>query len=327
MRLRNAVTAAMGGLALAASTMSALAQDYPSKPVTLVVPYGPGGAADLAARTLSTEAPEYFGENILVVNKTGAGGVVGSTQVAKSRPDGYTLLMARVGSQATVPAINRTIPYKWDDFTFLGLIEKNPFVLGVSANSPYQTFDELKAAVKAGERLSYASAGVGTLLHMAMLILLDDLGVSSESLIHVPFKGGGKATAAVVGGHADLIFHNLSGLSGAIESDQIRPLLTTTPERFAAIPDTPTANELGHPNLENVVGWTGLWGPKDLPAEVVEKWVGVLGSISEDASWLETTQKLGSVPTILSPEDTKSFVEGQVATFSDTAEKLGMIIQ
>ncbi|MDP5218441.1 tripartite tricarboxylate transporter substrate binding protein [Ruegeria sp. 2205SS24-7] len=313
--------------ALASIGGAAVAADYPSKPVTLVVPYGPGGAADLAARTLSTEAPEYLGENILVVNKTGAGGVVGSTQVAKSRNDGHTLLMARVGSQATVPAINRTIPYKWDDFTFLGLIEKNPFVLGVSADSPYQTFDELKEAITNGERLSYASAGVGTLLHMAMLIMLDDIGVDSEALIHVPFKGGGKATAAVVGGHADLIFHNLSGLSGAIESGQIRPLLTTTPERFATIPDTPTAQEMGHPNLENVIGWTGVWGPKDLPEDVVAKWVEVLGAIAADESWLEATQKLGSVPAILSPDDTKAFVEGQVNTFSTVAEKLNMVIE
>lgn len=327
MKLKNTVTAALSSLALLALPMGASAQEYPSKPVTMVVPYGPGGAADLAARTLSTEAPEYLGQNILVVNKTGAGGVVGSTQVAKSRPDGYTLLMARVGSQATVPAINRTIPYKWDDFTFLGVIEKNPFVLGVSADSPYQTFDELKKAIADGERLSYASAGVGTLLHMAMLILLDDLGVDSKALIHVPFKGGGKATAAVVGGHADLIFHNLSGLSGAIESDQIRPLLTTTPERFPAIPDTPTAKEAGHPNLENVIGWTGVWGPKDLPEDVQAKWVGVLDAISKDESWIATTEKLGSVPSVLSPDATRTFVEGQVNTFSNTAEKLGMIIQ
>lgn len=327
MSIKTTFKSVLGAAALAALPAGVFAADYPSKPVTLVVPYGPGGAADLAARTLSTEAPEYLGENILVVNKTGAGGVVGSTQVAKSRPDGYTLLMARVGSQATVPAINRTIPYKWDDFTFLGVIEKNPFVLGVSADSPYQTFDELKAAIAGGERLSYASAGVGTLLHMAVLIMLDDLGVDSNALIHVPFKGGGKATAAVVGGHADLIFHNLSGLSGAIESNQIRPLLTTTPERFASIPDTPTASESGHPNLENVIGWTGVWGPKDLPEDVVAKWVDVLGAIAADESWIETTEKLGSVPSILSPEETKTFVEGQVGTFSSTAEKLGMIIQ
>lgn len=319
---------AVAGLSVALATGgAALAADYPTKPITLVVPYGPGGAADLAARTLSNEAPEYLGQNILVVNKTGAGGVIGSTQVAKSRNDGYSLLMARVGSQATVPAINRTIPYKWDDFTFLGLIEKNPFVLGVSAGSKYKTFQELKAAIQNGERLSYASAGVGTLLHMAMLILLDDLDVSSESLIHVPFKGGGKATAAVVGGHADLIFHNLSGLSGAIDSGQIRPLLTTTPERFPAIPDTPTANELGHGGLEKVVGWTGVWGPKDLPEDVVATWVDVLSKISTDDSWLESTAKLGSVPAVLSPADTRMFVEEQVKTFSAVAESLGMVIE
>ena len=104
--------------------------EYPAKPVTLVSPYGPGGAADLASRTLSATAPGYLGNGILVVNRTGAAGVTGSTTVAKGKPDGYTLLLARVGSQAAVPAINRTIPYTWDEFTFLGLLELNPLCTG-----------------------------------------------------------------------------------------------------------------------------------------------------------------------------------------------------
>ena len=288
---------------------------------------GPGGAADLAARTLANEAPEYLGTNILVVNQAGAGGVVGATAVANARADGNTLLMARVGSNATVPAINTTIPYEWDDFTFLGLIETNPFVLGVGSGSDYQSFEDVAAAIEAGEQLTYASAGVGTLLHMAVLILLDELGVDSDALIHVPFQGGGAATTAVVGGHADLIFHNLSGLIGAIESDQIRPIMVTTQERFPSIPDTPTAAELGHPSLEQVVGWTGVWGPADLPEEVVSDWVATLSSISTDESWLEATANLGSLPRVMSPEDTRDFVEGQVNTFRSVAERLDMVIR
>lgn len=325
--MKLALTAGLAGTMALTTAFMAQAQNYPSKPVTVVVPYGPGGAADLAARTLANEAPEYLGKNLLVVNKTGAGGVVGSNFVVRSRPDGHTLLMSRVGSQATVPAINKTIPYKWDDYTFLGLVEKNPFVLGVNSASKYQTFDDIKAAIARGERLTYASAGVGTLLHMAVLILLDDIGAPSDALTHVPFKGGGGATTAVVGGHAELIFHNLSGLAGAIESKQIRPLLVTTPERFATIPDTPTASEKGHPNLENVIGWTGVWGPKNLPDNVKAKWVDVLGKLSKDESWIATTEKLGSVPTVLSPEDTKTFVEGQVKTFETVAKKLNMLIE
>ncbi len=322
--LKNALGAA--GFAALALAGPALAE-YPTKPVTIVVPYGPGGAADLAARIIANEVPEYLGGNVLVVNQAGAGGVTGSTMVAKGNPDGHTLLMSRVGSQATVPAMNETIPYTWDEFTFLGLVETNPFVVAVAADSPYQTFDDLANAIKGGERLTYSSAGVGTLLHMAVLIMLDDLGAESDSQIHVPFKGGGAATTGVVGGNADFIFHNLSGLIGAIESGQLRPLLTSTKERVPSLPDTPTASEAGYPALEAVIGWSGVWGPKNMPEDAAAKWIEVLGNLSTDESWIESTKKLGSIPQIMSPEDTKAFVEAQFNTFRTVADKLGMVVR
>lgn len=327
MRLFSRLLKTTAGLALSAAVTAAYAADYPSKPVTLVSPYGPGGAADLAARTLSGTAPSYLGNGLLVVNKAGAAGVTGSTFVAKGRKDGYTLLLARVGSQAAVPAINKKIPYKWDDFTFLGLLELNPFVLTVKADSPYKTFDELKAAIKKGEKLSYASAGVGTLLHLAMVMTLDDIGVDQKALKHVPFKGGGKAAAAVVGGHVDLFFQNLSGVIGNIEAKKLIPLAVTTKERLPSLPDVPTVAELGHPNLEAVVGWSGLWGPKDLPQNVTDKWVDVLAKTSEDKAWLKLTKGLGSIPYIQSPEDSKAFVQKQYEQFSDVTERLGMTIK
>ena len=321
--LKAAAIAAAGATAMAMPA----AADYPGKPVTLVVPYGPGGAADLAARIIANEAPEYLGENVLVVNRTGAGGVTGSTMVAKGNPDGYTLLMSRVGSQATVPAMNTTIPYAWDEFTFLGLVEMNPFVIAVNADSPYQSFDALADAIKAGERLSYSSAGVGTLQHMGALILLDSLGIDPDALIHVPFQGGGAATTGVVGGNADFIFHNLSAMIGPIESGQLTPLMTSTQERVAALPDVPTAAEVGHPALETVVGWSGIWGPANMPQEAADKWIAVLDSLSSDESWIAATETLGSIPQVLPPDETKAFVENQFNAFRTTADKLGMIVQ
>ncbi|MEM6759086.1 MAG: tripartite tricarboxylate transporter substrate binding protein [Pseudomonadota bacterium] len=318
-------------LAPALATIVALATpvlaEYPEKPVNLIVPYGAGGAADLAARIIANEAPEYLGDNVLVANQTGAAGVTGSTVVAKGRADGYTLLMSRVGSQATVPAMNETIPYTWDEFTMLGLVEMNPFAVAVAADSPYQTFDDLAAAIKGDNRLRYSSAGVGTLLHMASLIMIDDLGVATESHIHVPFKGGGAATTAVIGGDADFIFHNLSGLIGGIESGQLRALLVTTPDRVAKLPDTPTASEVGHPKLEAVIGWSGVWGPGGMDQAAVDKWVGVLASLKTDASWNEATEKLGSIPMVMSPDDTRAFVEAQFNTFRVVADKLGMVVR
>jgi tripartite-type tricarboxylate transporter receptor subunit TctC len=300
---------------------------YPTKPVILVSPYGPGGAADLAARTVSATAPGYLGQSIMVVNRTGAAGVTGSTSVVKGSTDGYTLLLARVGSQAAVPAMNLTIPYKWDEYTFLGLLELNPFVLVVSADSPYKSLDDIKAAAEGGLKLSYSSAGVGTLLHVAMVMVVDEFGLDPAAMKHVPYKGGGKAAAAVVGGHVDMMFQNLSGVIGNIQAGKLRALAVSTTERVLSIKDVPTVAEAGFPNLEAIVGWSGIWGPPNMNQEAVDKWLEVLGKLKGDKAWNKLTKALGSVPDIRNPADTKAFVQSQYQTFKVLTEKLGMTIK
>ncbi len=305
--------------------LQAEAASYPKKPITVISPYGPGGAADLAARTLAATVPKYIGKNLVVVNKAGAAGVVGSTFVAKGRRDGYTLLLARVGCQATVPAINKKIAYKWDDFTFLGMLELNPFVLTVSADSPYETFDDLKKALKDPEvSLSYSTAGVGTLLHLGSVLMLDTVGADQASVRHIPFKGGGKAGAAVVGGHVDIFIQNLSGVIGHIKSGKLRALAVTTPERAESLPDVPTFRELGHEDMEVVIGWSALYGPKGMKDDVSTKWVNSLSQLSQDEEWIKSTKDLGSIPRVMSPEDTKDFVGKQYAVFSEVVERLGL---
>ena len=324
--IRQRLARILTGATFLVMTSAALA-DYPTKPITLVSPYGPGGAADLAARTIAGTAPSYLGNAVLVVNRTGAAGVTGSTTVVKGRPDGYTLLLARVGSQAAVPAINRKIPYTWDEFTFLGLLELNPFVLVVNADSPFRTLDDVKAAAGKGEKLSYSSAGVGTLLHVAMVMVLDQFGLPPDAMKHVPYKGGGKAAAAVVGGHVDMMFQNLSGVIGNIQAGKLKALAVSTPERVAAIGDVPTVREAGYPELETIVGWSGVWGPPAMDREAVDKWVEVLGKLKEDKAWNKLTKGLGSIPSIRGPDETRAFVGRQYEAFKTLAEKLGMTIQ
>jgi tripartite-type tricarboxylate transporter receptor subunit TctC len=318
------LAAAAGALVLTTGVAQA---EYPEKPISLIAPYGPGGASDLAARILASSVPAYLGNAMIVTNRTGAAGVTGSTYVAKGKKDGYTLLLARVGSQVGVPAINTKIPYKWDDFTFLGLLELNPFVLVVNPKGKYKTFADLEAAVKAGEKVSYSSAGVGTLLHIAVAVFADALGADFNKLKHVPYKGGGKAAAAVIGGHTDLSFQNLSAVIGAIRAGQLSALAVTTPKRFKAIPDVPTAAELGHPKLEAIVGWSGLYGPKGLPDNVVAKWVEVLEGVKKDKSWNRFTTKLGSIPAISSPAEMEAFAKKQFTAFRDITSRLGMVIK
>lgn len=316
--------------AIAAITLGAprdAAAQYPNKPIQIIIPYDAGGAADLQARILAGVAPQYIGHAVIASNRTGAGGVTGSNFVVRSKPDGYTLLLARVGSQAGVPAINPSIPYKWNDYTFLGLLEKNPFVLVVNSKSGLKSLDDIQAKLKAGEKLSYSTGGVGTLPHIAMVMVLNGMGVGADAMTHVPYKGGGAAAAALVGGHVDMFFQNLSGVIGQIQAGTLRALLVTTPDRVAGIKDVPTAKEVGREDLELAIGWSALYGPKGLPSDVVSKWVDTLQKIKGDKSWNKMTKKLGSIPAISSPMDMEKFAESQFMAMRKVAEETGMIIK
>ncbi len=321
------VAKALTALVLAALPLTAMADEYPDRPITMVVPYGPGGAADLSARMIAGAAPTYLGQPILAVNKTGAAGVVGSSFVLNSTADGYTLLSARVGSQMGVPAMNKTIPYSWDDFTVIGMTEINPFVLVVNPESGIETFADFEAKIKAGEELSYSSAGVGTLLHIGVAVMSNAMGADFEKLTHVPYKGGGKARAAVVGGQVAFSFQNLSAVAGALEAGQLTALVVTTTDRQEIIPDVPTASEAGYADLEMIIGWSAIYGPADLPEKVVGKWSETLTALEEDAAWNRMTKSLGNIVTIMSPDETKAYVETQYNIYNDTLEKLGLQIQ
>lgn len=301
---------------------------YPTKPISLVVPYGPGGASDLVARTLASIAPKYLGKPVLVQNKTGAGGIVGSNYVNKSKPNGYTLLLARVGSQAVGPALNPAVPYKYDDFTMIGLLELNPFVFAVNADSPYKTFGDLVKALKnkPGD-LSYSTSGPGTVLNMGPQMLLQELGLPPSAAVQVPYKGGGGAATALLGKHVDFIGVNLSAVISGIKAGKLRALAVTTSKRYSAIPDVPTVKELGYPQLDTVVGWSALYGPRGLPDDVVARWQKALQKISSDKAWKAGAKNRGSISDIRSPAATRSFIKQQYETYVKLGKRLGISSQ
>lgn len=308
---------------LAAASVAAAA--YPDKPVTIVAPYSAGGDSDLAARNLANVAQKYLNQPVLVVNKTGASGVTGSNFVARSKGDGYTLLLARVGSQAVTPALQPNIPYKWNDFTFIGLLELNPYACAVRADSPIKTFADLVQRIKDKPgTLTYSTAGVGTIHGMGPQLLFERLGLEKTAATEIPFKGGGEASTALVGGHVDFGCSNVATIMPHIQSGAVRGLVVTTPERYEGTPDVPTAREVGYPELERITGWSALYGPPNMDKAAVDTWSKVLQQVAQDKEWADTTRKLGSVPQVRPPKDTEAFAKEQFETYDGLARKLGL---
>ncbi|MEO8203632.1 MAG: tripartite tricarboxylate transporter substrate binding protein [Betaproteobacteria bacterium] len=310
---------------LAATPLLVAAQPYPAKPVTIVSPYSAGGNADLAARSIAVTAAKSLGQPVVVVNRTGAGGIVGSQFVADAAPDGYTLLLARVGSQAVAPALDPATTYKWDSFTFLGVLESDPYVCVVLGKSPLRTFQDLVAAVRAKPgKLSYASTGNADASVVFPVKMFLNSGLKYDAAVKVPYKGAGDTVAAVLGGHVDFACNGISPYTAAMRSGDLRGLVVSTKARVAEAPDVPTASEVGMPDLETVSGWSALYGPPGLPREVVERWAGVLAAARDDAEWNQQVRRRGSIPSIMPPDETRRFVEAQYKAYRSLSSQLGV---
>ncbi|ANN80612.1 ABC transporter substrate-binding protein [Bordetella flabilis] len=301
---------------------------YPDRPITVVVPFSAGGDADLAARNLAKAAHGILPQPLVVLNKGGANGAIGSQYVREAAPDGYTLLLARVGPQAILPALQPSLKYKWNDFTPLGLLDLNPMVCVVNGDAPYRTLRDLLDAIKAQPgKLNYSTSGPATALNLATQVLLDAAGLPRHAAAEIVYKGGGEATAAVLSKEVQFSCNNVTALIGNVKAGRLRALVTTTARPLTELPDVPTARQAGFPQLERVNGWSALYGPPGMPRPLVERWANLLGRLAEDKDWVAGVQNIGSIPNILSPGDTTQFVSEQYRMFSDLGTKLGIQIK
>lgn len=325
--MKQLLKTTIGALAAVGLCASAAVAEYPERPIGMVIPYGPGGATDISARTIADALGKAVGGPLVMANKTGAGGATGSVAVQNAKPDGYTMLFARVGSHSVNPAMKATLPYTLDDFTFVGVYEINPVACAVAMDSDIKTMDDLLAKVNAGGT-SYSSSGVGSLLHIAAAFVLSEFGVEkpTDVVTHIPLKGGGAAATAVLNGTATFICTNSSALAPFVANKQLRPLLVTTAEPVVGF-NAPTSKDLGKPNLEKLVGWTGIAGPKGLPADIAKKWEGWLAEATEDKNFREKLQARGSVIRLMNPEESKEFIWGQYNVFRKLVDDLGMRIE
>ncbi len=302
---------------------------YPERPVSLVVPFSAGGAADIAGRTLAAHAGRYLPNpqaGLVVENRTGASGAVGTGYVARAKPDGQTLLLARIGSSAILPATDPRTPYAWDEFTMLGLLDENPFVVCVGGDAPWRTLGELAGALREGPgRLNFATTGPATLLDLGVRHLFASLGLPIDAGVAIPFRGGAEAVAAVLGGQAQFIGNNLSDMAGAIADRQLRALVVGTAERLPSLPGVPTAREAEVEPLARIAGWNALFGPPGLPPAVVEAWTAALARLRQDRDWMAATRRVGSIPRLLPPEETRDYIRAQVTLYRELAKRLGLV--
>jgi tripartite-type tricarboxylate transporter receptor subunit TctC len=312
--------------AVLAVTSGAVLAQYPSKTITIVVPFSSGSDADLSARNLAQHAEKYLGSHpIVVVNQPGASGAIGTGTVRHAPPDGYTLLLARIASQVILPATDPKPPYQWNDFTYLSVLEINPYVCAVRRESPYPSMHRLIDDIKARPgQLNYATVGAGTLQNFGPQYLFAILELPKTVAMAIPYKGSGELTSALLGGQVDFACSNLGALLPHFRSGALRALMTTTPQPLKDLPEVPTVRKLGLPAMENFAAWSALAGPPGLPAEVVARWNGVLAKLARDPAWLGGIERLGGMPAIQSAAETEKFVREQFQIYQMLSLHLGI---
>jgi tripartite-type tricarboxylate transporter receptor subunit TctC len=304
------VLAAAMGICLSAS-----AQTYPTKPITLVVPFATGGTVNLMGRILAKRMSEVLGQPVVVDNKAGAGGSIGAYFVAKAPPDGYTLLLATMGQQSILPLLSKKLPYDPSkDFAAVALFSAVPNVLAVSADTPAKNVAELLQYAKANpDKLNMGSAGFASVNHMTGELFMLRSGVS---FTHVPYKGAGPATVDLLSGQVQLLFANLPNVAPFIQSGRIRVLAVASEKRSPAIPDVPTLAEAGVKDAV-VESWYGVMAPAGTSPQVLQKLQDTVIKIANETPVIAQLADQGALPfsgtsadlTKLSNEETKRWTE------------------
>jgi tripartite-type tricarboxylate transporter receptor subunit TctC len=253
---------------VALSMSAARAQDYPSRPVRVVVPFSPGGAVDGPMRVIAQELSKRLGAQVIVDNKPGAGATIGTDVVAKASPDGYTLLLASQTNAISATLYPKLSYDPIEDFTPISLLGREPGVLVVHPSLPVKTFQEFVAYVKERPgRIDYASSGNGSGQHLFVALLASMTGMKMN---HVPYRGSGQATADLLGGQVQVSIPGTAGMVGHIKAGKLRALAVTGAKRSPQLPEVPTVMESGVPDYEAYV-WMGLLAPKGTPAPIIDK--------------------------------------------------------
>lgn len=303
-------------LMIAVGSMSAYGQQYPSRPVRVIVPFTPGGGTDFIARLLAPKLTAALGRQFIVENRPGAGSTIGTEVALKSPPDGYTLLLTS-GSYTVAPSLYNLRYDPIGDMTPIIQPDDGPFIVVTHPSLPVKTVKQLVALAKArpGE-INYATAGVGSITHLSTELFSM---VSGIKLMHVPYKGTGQAIADTIAGHTQSMLAAVASAIPQIKSGRLRALAVTSRQRNSALPDVPTVIEAGY--TYEVSNWHGLMGPKDLPRVVIERLNGEINKIVKDPEFAQQIAKDGLESSGGSPERLLKLVRDEMTNWARVAKQ------
>jgi tripartite-type tricarboxylate transporter receptor subunit TctC len=298
--------------------------DYPNRPVTMIVPFGPGGASDFVARIIQPGVSKILGQQIVVDNRAGAAGIIGTDIAARATPDGYTAFLGNIGTISINPGVNTNMRVKPDkDLTAVTICADTPSILIARQDFPANSVGELIAYAKANPgKVSFASPGSSTLNRLEMELFRKDAGLD---MVHVPYKGGaGAAVTDVLAGHVDIMFTTLSSAMEFVRTRSVKALAVTTRERMTELPDMPTMYELGWKNLVTS-SWQGVLMPSGTPRPIIDKVRDAIVKVLADPDIQARMRRSGAIAvSSKSPEEFKTFMDGETAKWTKVIEDNGV---
>ncbi|WP_455555346.1 Bug family tripartite tricarboxylate transporter substrate binding protein [Comamonas sp.] len=307
---------------LATGMGTALAQDdYPSKPITMIVPFSAGGTTDILARIVGQALTVEMGQSVIIENKPGAGGNIGAQQAARAKADGYTVFMGTVGTHAINQSLYKKLPYDpIKDFAPLSRVATVPNLLVAHPSRPYKTVQEMIAYAKAhpGD-VTYGSPGSGASPHVSGALFQSMTGAE---LTHIPYKGSAPAVSDLLGNQIAVMFDNMPSAIQHVRSGKLRPIAVTTAKRSPELPDVPTIAEAGVPGYE-ATSWFGLWAPANTPAPVLDKLYASLAKVLKDPAVVKKIADQGGDVVIDTPAEFEAFIKAEAAKWGKVVKESG----
>ncbi|HEV7880782.1 tripartite tricarboxylate transporter substrate binding protein [Bradyrhizobium sp.] len=323
--MKNVCCSVVAAVAAALAAVSPVqAQDYPSRLVRLVVPQAAGGGTDTFARAIGQKLGERWGQSVVIENKPGAGGVVGTDFVAKSAPDGYTLLVTYEGSQAINQSLYEKLPFdSLRDFYPIATIAVTPFILIVGPRAEAKNLKEFISFARANpDRLTYGSAGNGSVNHLLGEMLKTEADIK---LTHVPYKGASAAIGDVIGGHIDAAFASVPSVISSVQSNVVRALAVSSGKRLAVAPDIPTIAEAGFEKFD-VNPWWGILAPAGLSPAIAQKIAADIGELLKTPEMEQLLAKQGATPLVSSPEAFQNLLAQDIEKWKKVVKASGATI-